>query len=155
MSVKPIPEGYHSATPYLTVDDSARAIEFYKKAFGATEKMRMPGPGGKTMHAEVQIGDSRIMMSDEFPEMGGKSAASLGGSPVTIMLYVEDVDAVVAQAVAAGATLTHPVVDKFYGDRSGGLKDPFGHKWHIATHKEDVSPEEMQRRMQALAKPAG
>src|SRR4051794_10902783 len=109
MSVKPIPEGYHTATPYLTIDGAGKAIEFYKKAFGATERMRMPGPGGRIMHAEVQIGDSAIMLSDEFPEMCAKGPQSLGGSPVTIMLYVEDVDTFVARAVEAGATLTHPV----------------------------------------------
>ena len=153
MSVKPVPDSYHTATPYLTIGGVPSAIEFYKKAFGAVERMRLPGPGGKIMHAELMVGDSVIMMSDEFPEMGASSPLTLGGSPVSIMLYVEDVDAVVDQAVTAGAKLTHPVDDKFYGDRSGGIKDPFGHNWHIATHKEDVSSEEMQRRMQAFTKP--
>jgi PhnB protein len=155
MPVKPIPDGYHSVTPYLTIKGAADAIEFYKDAFGATERMRMPGPDGKVAHAEVQIGDSVVMLADESVEMGGRGPLSIGGSPVTIMVYVEDVDATVARAVAAGATLTHPVSDKFYGDRSGGLQDPFGHKWHLATHTEDVSPEEMGRRMQAFSKPPG
>ena len=150
MPVKPIPDGYHSATPYLTVNGAAEAIEFYKKAFGATERMRMSAPGGKIGHAEIQIGDSADMLCDEFPEMCAKGPQALGGSPVAIMLYVEDVDTVVGQAVAAGATLTHPVDDKFYGDRSGGIKDPFGHNWHIATHKEDLTPEEIQGRMKAF-----
>jgi PhnB protein len=149
MAVKPIPEGYHSATPYLIVNGAADAIAFYKKAFGATELMRFPMPGGKIGHAEVRIGDSPIMLADEHPEMGYKGPQSLGGSPVNIMLYVEDVDSVFNRAVAAGAKVKDPVQDKFYGDRSGTLIDPFGHVWHISTHKEDVSLEEMQRRMQA------
>ncbi|MCA1686037.1 MAG: VOC family protein [Planctomycetia bacterium] len=150
MSVEPIPDGYRSVTPYLTIDGASTAIEFYKKAFGARERMRMPGPGGKVMHAEITIGDSAVMLADEFPEMGGHGPLAIGGSPVTLMLYVEDVDSVVDQAVAAGATLTHPVLDKFYGDRSGGIEDPFGHKWHIATHKEDLTPQEIESRMQAF-----
>jgi PhnB protein len=154
MSVRPIPAGYHTATPYLTIGGVADALAFYKKAFGATETMRMPGPGGKVMHAEMKIGDSTIMMSDEFPEMGARSPLTIGGSPVTIMLYVEDADTVYDRAIAAGATAIRPVADQFYGDRSGGIKDPFGHNWHIATHKEDVSPEEMRRRMKA-AMPTG
>ncbi len=149
MSVKPIPDGYHSITPYLMVDGAAKAIEYYKTVFGATERLRMPGPDGKVMHAELQIGDSVIMLADECPEMGGHGPLSIGGTPVSIMLYVEDVDAVFARAVAAGATPTHPVDDKFYGDRSGGFKDPFGHSWHVATHKEDVPPEQVHERMQA------
>ena len=155
MSVKPIPEGYNTATPYLTVDGASSALDFYKKAFGATERMRMPGPGGKVMHAEFQIGDSTIMIADEFPEMDVRGPMTLGGSAVSIMLYVEDVDSVVDQAVAAGAEVIRPIKDQFYGDRSGAIKDPFGHKWQIATHKEDVSPEEMKRRMQACMKPPG
>ena len=143
MPVKPIPEGYHSATPYLIVNGAARAIEFYKKAFRATELMRMADPSGKIMHAEIKIGDSPIMLADEVPQMGAKSPEAYGGSPITIMLYVEDVDATVKQAVAAGAKLTRPVADQFYGDRTGGIKDPFGHEWYVATHKEDVPPEEM------------
>ena len=144
---KPIPEGFHSVTPYLCVNDAAGALEFYKKAFGATELMRMPDPGGRIGHAEVKIGDSIIMLADEFPEMGFRSPQTLGGSPFAIYLYVEDVDAVVGQAVAAGAKLVKEVKDQFYGDRNGGLEDPFGHIWYVSTHKEDVSPEEMKRRV--------
>jgi PhnB protein len=146
-SAKPVPDGYHTATPYLIVKGAARALDFYKKAFGATESMRMPGPEGKVMHAEIKIGDSTIMLADEFPEMGARSPQALGGSPVSILLYVEDVDARFNQAVAAGATIQRPVKDQFYGDRSGTLVDPFGHMWSIATHKEDLSPEEMDKRM--------
>jgi PhnB protein len=144
--VKPIPEGYHTATPYLTVDGAARAIEFYQRAFGAKELFRMADPSGKVGHAEIQIGDSRIMLSDEFPERNARGPQSLGGSTVGIMLYVEDVDKVFKQAVTAGAKEVQPVKDQFYGDRSGALLDPFGHKWWVATHKEDVPPEEMNRR---------
>ncbi len=146
---KPIPEGYHTATPYLIIKDAASAIEFYKKAFGATELMRMADPSGKVRHAEIKIGNSPIMIADEFPEIGARSPQSLGGSPVSILLYVEDVDALFSQAIAAGAKVLRPVKDQFYGDRSGGLADPFGHVWYIATHKEDVSPEEMQKRAAA------
>ena len=153
MPVKPIPDGYHTATPYLTIAGVSDAIEFYKKAFGAVETMRMPGPEGKVMHAEIRIGDSPIMMTDEWPQMGGRGPLTIGGSPVTIMLYVDDVDAVFDRAVAAGGTAIRPVADQFYGDRSGGVKDPFGHNWHIATHKEDVSPEEMKRRMKEMKPP--
>lgn len=147
MAVKPIPEGYHTATAYLIVKDAASALDFYKKAFGATELMRLAGPGGKVMHAEIKIGDSPIMLADEFPEMGARSPQSLGGSPVSLLLYVEDVDARFNQAIAAGATVQRAVKDQFYGDRSGTLVDPFGHVWSIATHKEDVSPAEMDKRM--------
>ena len=150
--VKPVPEGYHTVTPYLIIRDAARAIEFYKKAFGASELVRMPAPGGKIGHAEIKIGDSHIMLADESPEMGYRGPQSIGGSPVSIVLYLEDVDAVVGQAVAAGAKLVRPVEDQFYGDRSGGLEDPFGHSWHISTHIEDVPPEEMKKRMAALKK---
>ncbi len=150
--VKPIPEGYHTVTPYLIVKDGARAIEFYKKAFGATELLRMADPGGKIGHAEIKIGDSPIMLADEVPEMGARSPQSLGGSPVSILLYVEDVDALFSQAVAAGAKVQRPVKDQFYGDRTGGVTDPFGHVWYIATHKEDVSPEEMQKRAAAAGR---
>src|SRR5262249_48213188 len=130
-----------------------RAIDFYKKAFGATELMRMADPtSGKIGHAEIKIGDSVIMIADEFPEMDARSPKSLGGSPVGLALYVEDVDAVADRAVAAGATVVRPVKDQFYGDRSGTFTDPFGHKWTVATHKEDVSPEEMHRRMEAACK---
>lgn len=150
--VKPIPEGYHTATPYLIVKGGARAIEFYKKAFGATELTRMADPSGKIGHAEIKIGDSTIMLADEVTEMGYRSPESLGGSPVSILLYVEDVDALFSQAVAAGAKVQRPVTDQFYGDRLGGLTDPFGHVWYIATHKEDVSPEEMQKRAAAAGR---
>lgn len=153
MSVKPIPDGYHTVTPYLILNDAAGALAFYKKAFGATELVRMPGPGGKIMHAEIKIGDSPIMLADEFPEMGARSPQAYGGTPVSLALYVEDVDARVDQAVAAGATVRRPVADQFYGDRSGTVEDPFGHVWTLSTHKEDVSPEEMQRRIAAFMKP--
>ena len=149
---KPIPDGYHTATPYLIADDAAKAIEFYKKAFGASEKLRIPAPGGRIGHAEIQIGDSLIMLADEHPEIDARGPQHYGGSPVSILLYVDDVDALFKQAVAAGGTEVRPVTDQFYGDRSGTLKDPFGHSWHLSTHKEDVSPEELNRRMAALAK---
>ena len=136
-NAKPIPEGYHTATAYLIIKDAAQAIEFYKKAFGATEVMRFAQPDGKIGHAEIKIGDSHIMLADEFPEMGARSPQSIGGSPVSILLYVEDVDAQAKLAVAAGAKVVRPVKDQFYGDRSGSFEDPFGHQWHIATHVED------------------
>lgn len=147
--VKPVPEGYHTATPYLIIKGAAAALEFYKNAFGATELLRMPNRDGRVGHAEIKIGDSIIMLADEAPEVGARSPESCGGSPVTIMLYVEDVDAVFNQAVAAGAKVERPVANQFYGDRTGGIIDPFGHKWYLATHVEDVSPEEMQRRAAA------
>jgi len=143
---KPIPDGYHTATPYLIIRDAAKAIEFYKRAFKAVETMRMDGPDGKVGHAEVKIGDSLIMLSDEHPEMGYASPQSLGGSPVSILLYVEDCDAVFNRAIEAGGTVKDSVKDKFYGDRTGSLADPFGHIWHVATHTEDVSPQELDRR---------
>jgi len=149
--VKPIPEGYHAVTPYLSVKGAAGAIEFYKKAFGAKEVMRMPGPGGTIGHAEIQIGNSRIMLADEYPDMNFRSPQSFGGSPVHIHLYVGDVDKVATQAMAAGAKLLRPVADQFYGDRSGTLEDPFGHVWHVATHKEDISLQEMKKRAAAMA----
>jgi PhnB protein len=149
-STKHIPEGYHSVTPYLYLGDAARAIEFYKEVFGATEIMRMDAPGGKIGHAEIKIGDSFIMLSDECPEMDARSPQSVGGTPVGLLLYVEDVDAVVERAVATGAKLLEPLEDKFYGDRMGKVVDPFGHIWAIATHKEDVSPEEMEKRVAAM-----
>jgi PhnB protein len=149
MSVKPIPEGYHSVTPYLIVRGGTDAIEFYKKAFGAVELFRMEAPGGKIGHAEIKIGDSPIMLADEYPQMGYQGPQSLNGSPVSLMIYVEDVDAVFDQAVAAGAKVKEALQDKFYGDRMGTVTDPFGHIWHLGTHKEDVSPEEMQRRAKA------
>lgn len=146
MAVKAIPDGYHSVTPYLIISGATEAIAFYQKAFGATELMRIDAPGGKIGHAEIKIGDSPIMLADEFPEMGYKSPQTLGGSPVSIMIYVDDVDTVFKQAIAAGGKEQRPVKDQFYGDRSGTLEDPFGHVWHVATHKEDVTPEEMERR---------
>ncbi len=149
MPVKPIPEGYHSVTPYLIVRGGADAIEFYKKAFGAVELFRLPTPDGKIGHAEIKIGDSPIMLADEFTEMGYKGPQSLGGSSVSLLIYVEDVDAVFNQAVETGATVKEALQDKFYGDRMGSVVDPFGHVWHLGTHKEDVSPEEMERRAKA------
>jgi PhnB protein len=146
MAVKPIPAGYHTATPYLVIGGAAKAIEFYKQAFGAEEKLRMADPSGKVGHAEIKIGDSIIMLADEHPEMGAKGPKSIGGTPVSIMLYVRDVDAVAAKAVAAGATVTRPVQNQFYGDRSGTFTDPFGHVWTVATHVEDLTPEEIGRR---------
>jgi PhnB protein len=151
MAVKPIPDGYHSVTPYLIVNGGHSALEFYKKVFGATEVGRFDGPGGKLAHAEMKIGDSIVMLSDEFGEMGFRGPQSIGGSPVGIMLYVDDCDQMFNRAVAAGSTVKKPLEDQFYGDRSGTLVDPFGHVWTIATHKEDVSPEELQRRMAALS----
>ena len=150
MAVKPIPDGYHTATPYLIIEGAADAIEFYKQAFGAVELFRMPGPDGKIGHAEIKIGDSPIMLADAYPDMGYKGPKSLGGSPVSLMIYVEDVDTVFKRAVDAGATVKEVVSDKFYGDRMGTLIDPFGHVWHVATHKEDVSVAEMEKRAAAL-----
>lgn len=147
---KSIPEGYRTVTPYLHVKDASQALAFYKKAFNAKELVRMPGPGGKIMHAEIQIGDSHVMLADEFPEMGNKSPQTLGGTAAGIHLYVENVDTLFAQAVAAGAQTKRPVANQFYGDRLGTLVDPFGHVWSIATHIEDVSPAEMQKRMAAM-----
>jgi PhnB protein len=149
-SVHPIPKGYHSATAYLIIKEAANAIEFYKKAFGATEIMRMGEPNGKIMHAEIKIGDSPIMLADEFPEMGIRSPLSHGGTSVIIHLYVEDVDTIFSQALAVGAKVFRPIKDQFYGDRSGSLTDPFGHIWNIATHKEDVSAEEMHKRFESI-----
>jgi len=143
---KPIPDGYSAITPYLIIDGAAAAIEFYKTAFGAAERMRLAAPGEKVGHAELLIGGSLIMLADECPEMDARGPKAFGGSPVMLHLYVEDVDAVVARALAAGAQIRQPVEKKFYGDRSGSITDPFGHIWHIATHVEDVSPEETQRR---------
>jgi PhnB protein len=150
--VKAIPEGYHNVTPYLVVDGGARAIDFYKRVFRATERMRMPSPGGKVGHAELSIGDSTIMLADEHPEMGARGPRAFGGAAVTLHLYVEDVDATVKAAVEAGAKLVRPVEDKFYGDRMGTIEDPFGHHWHVSTHKEDVPPAEMARRAAAMHK---
>jgi PhnB protein len=151
---KPVPEGYHSATPYLIVDGAAKALDFYKRVFGATERMRMPGPGSKVGHAEISIGDSVIMLADEHPEMGARGPRAFGGAAVSLHLYVPDVDATVKTAVAAGAKLLRPVEDKFYGDRTGTIEDPFGHHWHVATHQEDVPPDEMARRAAAMSKPS-
>ncbi len=144
---KPIPDNYPRVTPYLIVDNANAAIDFYISVLGAEERMRMPGPDDKVGHAELSIGDSMIMLADEFPDMGARSPKSIGGSPVTIHVYVQDVDATVALAVTAGATITRPVEDKFYGDRGGEFLDPYGHRWSIASHVEDLSPEEMQLRM--------
>jgi len=152
---KPIPEGYHSVTPYLIINGAADAIAYYTKAFGATELFRMPAPGGKIGHAEIKIGDSPIMLADEAPEMGFKGPKTIGGSPISIMIYVDDVDTVFNQAIAAGGTEQRPLKDQFYGDRSGTLEDPFGHVWHVATHKEDVSPEEMEERMKSHTAASG
>ena len=149
MNVKPIPEGYHSVTPYLIVSGASDAIAFYKKALGAQEVMRLADPGGKVHHAEFKIGDSRIMLADEHPEIQALSPKTVGGSPVSIHLYVEDVDAAVERAVAAGAKLVRPVADQFYGDRVGGIEDPFGYRWFIATRKEDLTMDEIRRRAAA------
>jgi PhnB protein len=150
--VKPIPDGYHSVTPYLIMSGAARAIEFYQRVFGAKEIMRLPGADGRVGHAELQIGTSRIMLADECPQRGAQSPQTVGGTPVSLLLYVEDVDAVAARAVAAGAKEVHPIKDQFYGDRSGTFSDPFGHVWTIATHREDVPPAEMERRMAEMMK---
>jgi PhnB protein len=150
--VKPVPEGYRTATPYLIIDGAAKALDFYKRIFGAVEKMRMPSPGGKVGHAEISIGDSIIMLADEHPEIGARSPRAFGGSGVGIMLYVDDVDVTVKNAVAEGAKLVQKVEDKFYGDRTGTIEDPWGHTWHVGTHKEDVSEDEMKRRMASMAK---
>jgi PhnB protein len=141
-----IPEGYNTVTPYLVIKGAAKAIDYYKKVFGATVVVRMDGPGGKVGHAELQIGDSRIMLADENPAMGNRSAENIGGSPVSLYVYLPDCDTVVAKAAAEGAKILKPVQDQFYGDRSGFLQDPFGHLWGVATHIEDVSPQEMSER---------
>lgn len=143
--VKPIPDGYHTVTPYLIIDGASAAIEFYRHAFGATEIMRLEHQG-RVGHAEIKIGDSPIMLADEHPDMGALGPHAVGGNPVSVVLYVDDVDAVVARAVAAGGKLQRPVADQFYGDRSGTIEDPFGHSWHVTTHVEDVPPEELRRR---------
>ncbi len=152
MAVQPIPEGYHSVIPALAIDGAADAIEFYKRAFGATERYRMPGPEGRIAHAELQIGDSVVMLSDPFPQSSVKSPTALGGTTVGIFVYVEDVDAVFRQAVDAGATVTMELENQFWGDRYGSLTDPYGHHWSLATHVEDVPPDEMEERAkQAMA----
>jgi PhnB protein len=149
-TAKAIPDQYRGATPYLCIKGAANAVEFYKKAFGATEVTRLAQPDGRIGHAEIKIGDALIMLADEFPEIGFRSPISLGGSPVTIHVYVDNVDVVFARAVAAGAEARKTVADQFYGDRSGQLVDPFGHVWSIATHVEDIAPEELQKRAEAL-----
>lgn len=148
-NVKPIPEGYHSVTPYLIIKGAAAAIDYYKNVFGATELFRMAGPDGKVGHAEIKIGDSPIMLADEHPELGHVGPQTLGGSSVGIMIYVEDVDTMFNAAIAAGGQQIKPLENQFYGDRSGTLKDPFGHMWTVATHVEDVAPEEMEKRAAA------
>jgi len=155
MAVQFKPEGYHTATPYLILQGAAKAIEFYKRAFGATELMRIDAPGDKIGHAEIRIGDSIIMLADEHPEMGFRGPQALGGTPVSLMLYVEDSDAMFAQAIAAGGTVQKPIQDQFYGDRSGQMIDPFGHVWTISTHKEDLTPAEIEARLAGMVKQPG
>lgn len=148
--IKAVPEGFHTLTPHLIVKDASQAIEFYKKAFGAEELSRLPGPDGKSiMHAALKIGDSRLFLVDEFPQMGSRGPAAIGGTPVTVHVYVEDVDSVFNQAVAAGAKVRMPLDDMFWGDRYGQIIDPFGHQWSLAAHKEDLTPEEIAKRAQA------
>jgi len=150
-NVKPIPDGYPQVTPYLAVDDANAAIDFYTTVFGARERMRMDAPGGKVGHAELQFGDSLVMLADEFPEMGNRSPRSVGGTPVTISVYVDDVDAAFDRALRAGAKELRPLENQFYGDRTAQIEDPFGHRWSISTHIEDVPPDEMQRRTAEMA----
>lgn len=152
--IKPIPDDYPRVSPYLVVDGAAEAIDFYCRVLGATERMRMPGPGGRLMHAELQMGDSVLMLADEWPDMGARGPRTVGGTPVTLSVYVEDVDATFRRALDAGAIPLREVGDQFYGDRAGSFEDPFGHHWHVATHIEDVAPEEMQRRAAAAAQGA-
>lgn len=154
-SASAAPSGYHSVTPYLAIDGASAAIDFYRSVFGATERMRMTAPNGKIGHAELIIGDATIMLADEFPDMGHRGPHALGGSPVSIHLYVADADATVARAVDAGATVLRPVETQFYGDRMGTLADPFGHVWHVATHIEDVAPDELERRAEAAMRDMG
>jgi PhnB protein len=151
--VKPVPEGMHTVTPHLTCAGGVAAIDFYIKAFDAIELSRLPGPGGKLMHGSIKIGDSVVMLSDEFLEMGGRGPKTLQGTPVTIHLYVSDVDSFAAKAVAAGARITMPIQDMFWGDRYGQLEDPFGHRWSVATHVRDVTPEEIRQAMAKMANP--
>jgi PhnB protein len=155
MPVKAIPDGYHTVTPYLIVKNAGSAIEFYKKAFGAVELFRMPGPDGRVMHAEIRIGDSPIMMADEFPDMGCLGPLSRGGPTSSILLYVPDVDALAKQVEAAGAKVIKPLANQFYGDRSATYSDPFGHQWTIATHVEDVSAAELKKRSETAMKERG
>ena len=150
MAVPPIPSGYHSVTPYLIIDGAAAAIDWYTRVFGAREHMRLAAPEGKIGHAEIEIGTSRIMLADEAPEHMARAPASFGGSPISLHLYIEDVDAVMTRAAAAGGTIRAPVEDKFYGDRMGVLVAPFGHVWYVATHVEDVSEAEIARRLAAM-----
>jgi PhnB protein len=147
--VNAVPDGYHSVIPYMIVDGAAAAIDFYKAAFGATEVLRIPGPDGKIGHAELKIGDSHIMLADEHPQMDALGPKTIGGSPIKVMVYLEDVDGVVDRAVAGGAKIIRAVADQFYGDRTGGIEDPFGHIWYVATHIEDVPMEELQKRAAA------
>ena len=149
MATKPIPEGYHTITPYLAVDDASKAIEFYKRAFGAKEEVRMPTPDGKIAHAELAIGDSKVMLSDPFPQQSTKPPKEVNGTTASVFMYVQDVDATVKKAADAGATVTMEPEDQFWGDRFGSVADPFGHTWSIATHVEDLSPEEMEERSKA------
>jgi PhnB protein len=155
MATNPIPDGYHTVSPYLAVDDAADAIEYYTRAFGAKEVVRMDAPDGKIGHAELEIGDSRIMLSDPFPQASTKPPKQLGGTSASVFMYVEDVDALVKQAVDAGATITMEVADQFWGDRYGTITDPFGHVWSIATHVEDVAPEQMAERAKAAMEAMG
>jgi PhnB protein len=150
MPVKPIPDGYHSLTPYLVVKGAANAIDFYKQAFGATERMRLQGPDGNVGHAELDIGGSVFMLADEHPEMGAVGPETVGGTPVSLLIYCENVDAVFQRAIEAGAIEIRPVKDQFYGDRSGMVRDPYGHHWSIATHIEDVTPEQIAERLAAM-----
>jgi PhnB protein len=150
MAVKSVPDGYHTVTPYLIINGAVQALEFYKRAFGAAETVRMPDPKGRIAHAEIKIGDSMVMLADEHHEMGHRGPRTLGGTSVSILLYVPDVDTVFDRAIKAGAKSQRPVADQFYGDRMGTLEDPFGHVWTIGTHIEDVSAEEMKRRMAAM-----
>jgi PhnB protein len=145
-----IPDGYHNVTPYLIIDGAAAALDFYKTAFGAKEVMRMPGPDGRVGHAEILLGNSHVMLADEHPDMGYRGPQAYGGTPVSLMVYVPDVDATFGKAISAGATELRPIANQFYGDRSGTLRDPFGHVWTISTHVEDVSPEEIERRLAAM-----
>ena len=152
MAVKSKPEGYHHVTPYLVIQGATAAIDYYKRVFGARERMRMDGPGGTIGHAELEIGDSVVMLADEFPQMGFRGPLTVGGTPVSLLLYVDDVDGVFKRALAEGAKELKPLETQFYGDRMGTLEDPFGHVWSLATHVEDVSPEEMQRRSEEMTK---
>jgi PhnB protein len=152
MAAKPIPDGFHSVTPYLVIREAAKALDYYQRAFGATELMRMEMPDGKIGHAEIQVGDSRIMLADENPEMGCRGPQSLGGSAVGLLLYVVDVDAVFDRAISVGGKVVRPVQDQFYGDRSGTLEDPFGHLWTVATHKVDMTREELDRSFEECLK---